>query len=133
MARTPSRRARLDEAPQAPWGRFPLAELCVLVGAAVAVLGFLSEGDRRPSLILAGLGLASLAGLELSVREHLAGYRSHSAVLALVAAFVAGGLVWVLTEDRALVLVAAALTWAAAFGLLRRAFAKRSGGLGWRA
>ena len=33
-------------------------------------------------MIAAGVALASLAGLELSIREHLAGYRSHSTVLA---------------------------------------------------
>jgi len=41
---------------------------------------------------LGGLGkglLGSLAGLELSIREHFAGYRSHTTLLAGVAAFVA--------------------------------------------
>ena len=43
------------------------------------------QGDVR---FIAGLALASLGGLELAVREHLAGYRSHSSLIAGVAAFV---------------------------------------------
>ena len=40
---------------------------------------------RRPrsiALLVTGLALGSLAGLELSIREHFAGYRSHTATLA---------------------------------------------------
>ena len=36
-----------------------------------------------------GLVIASLGGGELALREHLAGYRSHSSLLAGVATFVA--------------------------------------------
>ena len=40
-------------------------------------------------MVAAGLVIASLGGGELALREHLAGYRSHTSLLAGVAAFVA--------------------------------------------
>ena len=46
------------------------------------VVGFVIGGDRGTLAIGTGLVLASLAGLELSIREHFAGYRSHSLLLA---------------------------------------------------
>src|SRR5919109_916684 len=80
---------RSGERPPAPWGRFPLSELLILLGIVLILWGGLSgrDGEER---IVAGLVIASLGGGELALREHLAGYRSHSALLAGVAAFVAG-------------------------------------------
>ena len=72
--------------PPAPWGSFPLVELAVLVGIVILVVGFFSGGNSQPILILTGLVLCSVAGLELAIREHLAGYRSHTLVLAAVPA-----------------------------------------------
>ena len=84
---TPNRRvAAADERPPAPWGSFPLVELCVLVGLIMLVIGFIVGGDRGPLLIVTGLALASLGGLELAIREHFSGFRSHSALLAGVPA-----------------------------------------------
>jgi hypothetical protein len=48
----------------------------VLVGA-----GFLTHGSRAGVLLGCGLGLASLATLEQTIREHFAGYRSHASLL----------------------------------------------------
>src|SRR5215210_2791908 len=84
-ARRPGR-PRVDERPPAPWGSFPLSELIILLGIGLMIWGLLnwsSEGNLRFG---AGLALASLGGLELSLREHLAGYRSHSTLLAGAAA-----------------------------------------------
>jgi hypothetical protein len=133
--RTPSRRARREEAPPAPWGSFPLVELCILIGLVVLVVGFFSGGKRGESLVLAGLALVSLASLELAIREHFAGYRSHSSLLAMAAAFGVGALLWVtgLVDSRPVVLVVAAVTAMAAFFALRTAFARRAGGLTFRA
>ena len=44
-------------------------------------------------MLIAGLVLGSLAGLELAAREHFASYRSHSSLLAACAAFATGALV----------------------------------------
>ena len=81
-----------------------------------------------------GLLLASLGGGELALREHLGGYRSHSALLAGVAAFaidtaVALALgpvkVWVL-------LLIGAAVFGAVFYAMRELFKRRSGGVGFR-
>src|SRR4051812_26830668 len=71
-------RAPMAEAPKAPWSPFPLVELCVLVALGLLVWGVLSDGSRRGALLACGIALASLAGLELAIREHFAGFRSHS-------------------------------------------------------
>src|SRR5215217_6949484 len=81
-------RPSADERPAAPWGSFPLSELVILLGIVLMAWGFLSGSDGR-ARVAAGLAIASLGGGELALREHLAGYRSHSTLLAGVAAFVA--------------------------------------------
>jgi hypothetical protein len=78
--------AAADERPPAPWGSFPLVEVAVLAGIVILVVGLVTGGDRGPLLIGIGLGLAGLGGLELAIREHFAGFRSHSALLAGVPA-----------------------------------------------
>ena len=89
--------ARLtDERPQAPWHPIPLVELSVFIGLVLIVVGFVvgigSDGGRLA--LLCGLVLASLGGLDTVLREHFAGFRSHSSVLAgLPAVLVAGGAV----------------------------------------
>jgi len=80
------RRLSGEERPSAPWGSFPLVELVVAVALVMLVTGFFLAGTRGTVLIGVGLLLGSLAGLELSVREHLAGYRSHTLLLAAAAA-----------------------------------------------
>ena len=76
------RRPIEDERPPAPWGSFPLVELVVLVALLMLVAAFFTGGSRSTALLATGLALGSLAGLELSIREHFGGYRSHTALLA---------------------------------------------------
>jgi hypothetical protein len=131
--RAPRRRSSPDEAPRAPWHPVPLVEIAVLVGIVAMVVGFLSEGGRRETLVTAGVLLASLGGLEVSIREHLAGYRSHTALLALACALAVGVPVALLTDDRLVGVAAAVAGGALAYAGLRRAFTRKSGGLTWRA
>ena len=64
------------------------------------ILGFfVVGGSRGPILIAAGLALGSIGGLELSIREHFAGYRSHTAVLAGVPALIVLGLLFYLARS----------------------------------
>src|SRR4051812_42535954 len=128
-----SRRARMDEAPKAVWSPFPLTELVILLALVMLALGFFSSGDRRGVLIGVGLVLASVAGGELALREHFAGFRSHTTLLAGLARFLVGALAVVLGVPKLTVLVIAVVAMVAAFPLLRRAFKRRSGGLGFRA
>jgi hypothetical protein len=129
-----SRRARLDDAPKAPWSPFPLVELCILIGLALIVWGFAGGGDRRGALLGCGFALVSLAALELSIREHFSGYRSHSTLLAGASAVVADVPLFFLTSLRQEALLGVgAVVFVLAFLALRRAFRKRTGGVAFRA
>ena len=69
--------------PKAPWHPFPLVEITILVGLVLIVVGFLAKDSTRGRTLLAfGLTLGALGGLDTAVREHFAGYRSHTFVLA---------------------------------------------------
>jgi hypothetical protein len=129
----PARRSKTQR-PAAPWGSFPLSELIILAGIAVIFWGLFSGGDQGNERVGAGLVLASLGGGELALREHLGGYRSHSSLLAGVAAFIAVTVVviglgpveiWVL-------LVVAVTVFGGTFYAMRELFKRRSGGLGFR-
>lgn len=131
--RAPRRRARLEEAPKPPWAPVPLTELAILVGLIVLVVAVVGGGPNGV-LLAFGLTLVGLATLELALREHLAGYRSHSALLAaLLAAAAAAPVALVFTPPRLLVIIVAALVFLVAFQVLRTVFAQRSGGMSWRA
>jgi hypothetical protein len=119
------------ERPPAPWGSFPLAELAILGGIIALVIGVFGGS---PTAIGIGIVLAGIGGLEVAIREHLAGYRSHTTLLA-GAVFVA--VVALLLYAAGLILAICLAIGAAAFLLtfiaLRRAFQRASGGLTFRA
>ena len=126
-------RPSLHDRPSAPWGSFPLSELVIFLGIVLILVGAV-QGNDGARFIVSGLVIAGLGGGELALREHMAGYRSHSSLLAGVAAFVvvtavALGLgpvqLWVL------VLLGIAV-FAATFYAMRELFKRRSGGLGFR-
>lgn len=125
----PARRA-LDDRPPAPWGSFPLVEIAVLVGLVMLIIGFTAGGDRRTLFIATGLALGSVAGLELSVREHFAGYRSHSSLLAGTAALAVLAVLFYAGPDSlppvARVAIAV-VVFAGVFYLLAAAFRRRAG------
>jgi len=126
-------KARREDAPDAPWGSFPLVELCIFAGIVLVVWGFLSHGDRAEVLVGGGVALICLASLELVIREHLAGFRSHTTLLAVACAVPAMGLLYVLKAPSWTVAAAAAVVGGIAWTLLRRVFVRRSDGLGFRA
>jgi hypothetical protein len=129
------RGTRLDDAPPPPWGSFPLIELSVLLGLVFLVAGFFFvEGDRGAILIGAGLALGSIGGLELSIREHFAGYRSHTLILAGIPALIVLGVLFYAVDGLSPVPRAAIglAVFAVAALLLSGSFAKRSGGARFR-
>jgi hypothetical protein len=130
----PSGRRATDERPPAPWGSFPLVELLVLAGIGLMIWGVVSWDDDGNLRFGAGVAVAALGGLELSVREHFAGYRSHTTLLAGAAAFVVVSALALTTGPYRLwiLLVVAATVFAASFYSLRRVFQQRSGGLSFR-
>ncbi len=128
------RRSRKLEAPRAPWAPLPLGELATLAGIVLILVGFFQGGDRAGRLLVIGFGLVSLAGLELTVREHVSGYRSHSTLLGGAAAIVLVIPFFFLTAvPFEVLLILGVVFFAASFQALRTLFARRSGGLGFRA
>jgi len=122
------RRLPGEERPPAPWGSFPLVEIAVVVALVMLVAGFFVGGPRGSMLLGIGLALGSLAGLELSLREHLAGYRSHTLLLAAAGAV---GTMLALAYLAKLAAGVALAVAAAVFGslalLLTRLFKARTG------
>src|SRR3954467_9256560 len=75
-------RPRLEDRPKPPWHPVPLVELCVLVGLVLLVLGVIDLGsDRGKLLLVCGMALGSLGGADTALREHFAGFRSHTTLL----------------------------------------------------
>lgn len=123
-------RAPAHERPPAPWGSFPLGELTTLAGIVVLVIGFVSDSAQ---LIAVGFALVCLSATELVAREHFAGFRSHSALLAMILGAVTAVVLVVVDAPRLLQIGAAVAVFLAAFWLLRRTFMDKTGGLGFRA
>jgi hypothetical protein len=129
-----SRRARLEEAPKAPWHPFPLIELTILGGIVLMLLGLLGVAHNRKAFIFCGLALVGVASLELSLREHFAGYRSHSSLLAGAAVvLVIAPLALFTGLSKLALIIVGVVVFAVCFWLLRGVFLRRTGGLGFRA
>jgi hypothetical protein len=128
------RRPARGERPPAPWGSFPLVELCVLLGIILLITGFVVGDARGATMVVAGLALGSLGGLALAIREHFAGYRSHTTLLAGAVAIACGTLVAVVAGTVLLpvLLGVAVAAFAVCFFLFRQVFRRRSGGLSFR-
>lgn len=124
-------RTSIEDRPSPPWGSLPLGELVTLVGIAVMIWGFLSKSNARIGI---GLGVAALAGLELALREHLAGFRSHTTLLSGVAAFIVVTILALGPGPNVVgILVAIGVAvFAASIVGFRALFKSRSGGLGFR-
>jgi hypothetical protein len=121
-------RTSIDDRPPAPWGSFPLVELVVLLALILIVAGFIIRGERGGTMIVGGFALGSLAGTELSVREHFGGFRSHTTLLAAVTGFLFGALAYVITKDRTVTPAVAIVVFMGSFWFYRQAFMRRTGG-----
>jgi FtsH-binding integral membrane protein len=127
----PQRRRQIeDERPSAPWGSFPLVEIVVAVALIMLAVGFFVEGSQGSTLLITGIALGALAGLELSIREHFSGYRSHTTLLAAAAGIATLAILSFAAGDAISVAVSAGIAVAVG-GLvaiaLVRAFRARSG------
>ena len=130
--RAPAGRRGRQERPPSPWGSFPLVEITILIALVLLIVGFFVSGTRGVVMILAGVSLASLAALELTLREHFSGFRSHSSVLAGFVGVIVLGLGFVLGWPQLVKVGVGAGAFALSFYLFREAFKRRSGGLGFR-
>ena len=119
-----------DERPPAPWGKFPLAELVIFAGIVSLLIGLIGGSTTAIGI---GVACAGLGGLEVAIREHFAGYRSHTSLLAGFAFVLTTGLVWYVGDTiLAVALAVGAIAFALVFYLARRAFQRASGGLSYR-
>ena len=83
-ARAGARGEAADGRPQAPWHPLPLAELLILVGVVGVMVAVFLENEVKPALLVASIVAVAIGTFEVTLREHLGGYRSHTVLLALV-------------------------------------------------
>jgi len=101
--------------------------LAGIVALAIGIFG------GNPTAIGVGVALAGLGGLEVAIREHFAGYRSHTTMLAGAAFVLTTGLVlYAADQILAVALAIGAVAFAIVFYLSRRAFQRASGGLSYK-
>ena len=66
------------------------------------MVGFSRGESRRPCRCFAGIAAVLIGTVEVTLREHLSGYRSHTLILALLPAIVLYTAIWcLLTRPRA--------------------------------
>src|SRR4051794_31294322 len=119
---------RADQRPKPPWHPVPLVELAVLVGIILLVVGMIEHDTAKGRIAMVfGLALASLAGFDTAAREHFAGFRSHSTLLAGLPAVVAVTVLGLAGAGLPVLLAAGGLVFAGVFWAARRAFRARAG------
>jgi hypothetical protein len=127
--RAAKRRAGNIDRPPPPWGSFPLTEIVIFIGVILLIAGFFIPPPQGFVMVAVGLGLASLAGLELSIREHFAAYRSHTLLLSAAIGVPVFGALFLATKLSPAICVAAGLlAFGGAAWLFASAFRRRSGG-----
>jgi hypothetical protein len=77
-------RSGAGERPRPPWYPLPLSELLILVGAIGTVIGLRRGVNHGGPVLFAGLAAVIVGTVEVTLREHLGGYRSHTIILALL-------------------------------------------------
>jgi hypothetical protein len=118
-----------EQRPKAPWHPVPLVELCVLAGIVLIVVGFLDFENRDGRILLVlGLVLASLAGLDTAVRDHFSGFRSHTMLLSGVPTVLIAGALFYARAPWPAVVAGALLTLVGSAYFFATQFRKRSGG-----
>lgn len=102
----------------------------MLSAIGLGVAGLIVGGSAGNVLLVGAVLLGSVAGLEVALREHLGGYRSHTVVLsATLAVATMAGMFFARVSRSTMVPIAIAVFVFAFFGL-RGLFKKRSGGFG---
>jgi hypothetical protein len=118
---------RRDERPRAPWHPFPLVELCVLIGLVLLVWGLIRlDDDGGRVMLVCGMALASLGGLDTALREHFSGYASHALMLAALPAVLVAGVLFFAQAPWLAIPLAAVPVFAGTYVAARRAFRRRS-------
>ena len=120
-------RPSLEERPKPPWHPVPLVELCVLVGIVLLVLGALNlDSDRGKLMLVLGMALGSLGGLDTALREHLAGYRSHTTVIASLPGVTTAAVLFFARVPWPVLIAGAVAVFVTVFWWMRRVFMRRA-------
>lgn len=110
------------ERPPGWFGGLPVSEFAIFAGAVVLIVGVIQHAGAA---LIGGVVLCLLGVTEVTAREHLSGYRSHTVLLAAIPAVVAEFAI-VLTVGtpavRVLLLVPVAAVFGACAWFLRRRF-----------
>jgi hypothetical protein len=85
----------MSQRPRPIWHPLPVAEVCIAAGIVAMTVGLLRGPHVSAAMpFVVGFGVTALGVFELSAREHFAGYRRHTVLLAfMVAATVHGACV----------------------------------------
>jgi hypothetical protein len=75
---------KAGERPPAPWHPLPLSELLILVGAIGLVIGLRRGISHSGPPVIAGVVAVLIGTVEVTLREHSSGYRSHTVLLSLL-------------------------------------------------
>ena len=101
----------------------------MLIGLVLIVWGlFRADEDGGRVMLLCGMALASLAGLETALREHFSGFRSHALLLAALPAVVVAGVLFFARAPWVSIPIATALVFGTGFLLPPSAAAARLSG-----
>jgi hypothetical protein len=126
-AAAPARRRGARERPKAPWHPFPLVELSVLIGLVLLVWGLIRSDEASGRVLLVcGMALASLGGLDTALREHFGGYASHALLLSALPAVLVCGVLGFAGAPPVAVVLGGGAVLVGAFTALRRTFRRRS-------
>ena len=99
----------------------------MLAGIILLVLGLLSnDTPHGRAMLVAGLALGSLGGLDTAAREHFSGFKSHTMVLAGVPAVALAAILYFLQVPWIALVLAAGITFAVVLRLLWRAYERRA-------
>jgi hypothetical protein len=113
------------ERPRAPWHPVPVTEIVLVAGVVGVAIGLARGPAQGKAPLLVGLGLCALSVVELTLREHLAGYRSHALLIAFIPVVALETLVGLVSGDRnaaRIALVPEAILFVLLFRFLRRRF-----------
>lgn len=120
-------RPRPEDRPRPPWHPVPLVELAVLVGIVLLVLGALNlDSDRGKLMLVLGMALGSLGGLDTALREHFAGYRPHTTIIAGLPGMATAAALYFARVPWPVLIAGAALAFGGVFWLARRAYMRRA-------